>query len=47
MDFCRSARAAGLKLATWPIAITHQSGGGFASNAWLDNYKTYIAKWGD
>ena len=47
MDFCRSARAAGLRLATWPISITHQSAGGFASNAWLDNYKSYIAKWGD
>lgn len=47
MDFCRSARAAGLRLATWPIAITHQSEGGFGSNGWLENYKKYIGKWGD
>jgi len=47
MDFCRTARAAGLKLATWPVAITHQSEGGFGSNGWLENYKKYIAKWGD
>jgi GT2 family glycosyltransferase len=47
MDFCRSARAAGLRLATWPIAITHQSEGGFGSNGWLENYKKYIAKWGE
>lgn len=47
MDFCRSARAAGLWLATWPIALTHQSEGGFGSNAWVENYKKYLAKWGD
>ena len=47
MDFCRSARAAGLRLATWPIAITHQSEGGFGSNGWLENYKKYVGKWGD
>jgi len=46
MDFCRTARAAGLRLATWPIAITHQSEGGFGSNGWLENYKKYVAKWG-
>jgi GT2 family glycosyltransferase len=47
MDFCRTARAAGLRLATWPIAITHQSEGGFGSNSWLESYKKYIGKWGD
>jgi GT2 family glycosyltransferase len=47
LDFCRSARAAGLRLSTWPIAITHQSEGGFGSNGWLENYKKYVAKWGD
>lgn len=47
MDFCRSARAAALRLGTWPIAITHQSEGGFGSNSWLESFKTYIAKWGD
>ena len=47
MDFCRSARAAGLRLATWPIAITHQSEGGFGSNGWIENYKKYVGKWGE
>lgn len=47
MDFCRSARAAGLRLSTWPIAITHQSEGGFGSNSWLESYKRYVAKWGE
>lgn len=47
MDFCRTARAAGLRLSTWPIAITHQSEGGFGSNAWIETYKKYIGKWGD
>lgn len=47
LDFCRSARNAGLRLATWPIAITHQSEGGFGSNGWLESYKKYIGKWGD
>ncbi len=47
LDFCRSARAAGLRLATWPIAITHQSEGGFGANGWIESYQRYIAKWGD
>jgi GT2 family glycosyltransferase len=29
LDFCREARESGLTLGTWPIAITHQSGGAF------------------
>lgn len=45
MDFCRSARAAGLRLGTWPICITHQSGGGFGSPAWRTRYADYLAKW--
>lgn len=47
MDFCRSARAAGLRVGTWPIALTHQSEGGFSSNGWLQSYQRYIGKWGD
>jgi len=45
MDFCRSARTAGLRLGTWPICITHQSGGGFGSSAWRTRYADYLAKW--
>jgi len=47
VDFCRAARQAGLRLGTWPIAITHQSGGSFGSVAWLRNYVAYLAKWGN
>jgi glycosyltransferase involved in cell wall biosynthesis len=45
MDFCRRARSVGLSLGTWPIAITHQSGGDFVSELWLKNHATYIDKW--
>ena len=34
MDFCRSARAAGLSLSTWPLCLTHQSGASFGSRVW-------------
>jgi GT2 family glycosyltransferase len=47
MDFCRSARQAGLWLATWPIAITHQSSGRAGSPGWRENYDKYLAKWGE
>jgi GT2 family glycosyltransferase len=47
LDFCRSATAAGLKLGTWPIAITHASGGSSVqSQAWIDAQKVYWRKWG-
>ena len=45
MDFCRSARAAGLRLSTWPLCITHQSGGSFGSRAWRNGLEKYRAKW--
>ncbi|WP_422014201.1 glycosyltransferase [Roseateles sp.] len=47
MDFCRSARQAGLRLTTWPIAITHQSKGNAGSADWRRNYDAYLAKWTD
>ena len=47
LDFCRSASAAGLKIGTWPIAITHaSSGGSIHSEAWADSSQKYLAKWG-
>jgi GT2 family glycosyltransferase len=46
MDFCREARECGLKLGTWPIALTHQSAGVFGRGPWLDAYKVYLTKWG-
>lgn len=46
LDFCRSARAAGLRLGTWPLAVTHQSGGNFDAN-WRDALRIYFGKWGN
>ena len=45
MDFCRTARQQGLRLGTWPISLTHQSGGAFGNLAWIDKYESYLAKW--
>ena len=45
MDFCRSAKKAGLKLGTWTINLTHQSGGAFGSQQWREKYLLYIDKW--
>jgi GT2 family glycosyltransferase len=47
MDFCRSARQAGLRLGTWPVCLTHQSGGNFAAAAWSESYRLYLEKWRD
>lgn len=45
MDFCRAARSLGLKLGTWPIAVTHQSGGRFGTSPWREAFRLYAAKW--
>ena len=45
LDFCRTARRAGLRLATWPIAITHASGGSFGSRPWKRSLARYRRKW--
>jgi GT2 family glycosyltransferase len=45
LDFCRSAAQRGLRIGTWPIAITHQSMGGYDSPAWRDALARYRAKW--
>ncbi|HET6553624.1 MAG TPA: hypothetical protein VFG49_08810 [Dyella sp.] len=47
MDFCRTARRAGLRLGTWPICVTHQSGGAFGGAAWRAKYRLYLEKWGE
>jgi hypothetical protein len=41
------ARSRGLNLGTWPIAMTHQSGGSFGSEGWMRKYHEYVEKWGD
>lgn len=45
LDFCRTARSAGLALGTWPIAVTHQSNGAFGSSAWRATRARYREKW--
>jgi tetratricopeptide (TPR) repeat protein len=45
LDFCRSARLAGLKLGTWLVSLTHQSGGAFGSVGWVNKYQLYLNKW--
>ncbi|OIQ97451.1 photosystem I assembly protein Ycf3 [mine drainage metagenome] len=45
LDFCRSARKAGLRLGTWLIKLTHQSQGAFGSQHWINKYQLYLNKW--
>ncbi len=45
LDFCRSATAKGLRLGTWKIDLTHQSGGSFGNEAWREAYQAYQEKW--
>lgn len=48
LDFCRTAIAAGLRLGTWPLAITHASQGqSIHSEAWQQSAGRYLTKWGD
>jgi len=47
-DFCRTCEKAGLRMGTWPIALTHASaGGGWTSPGWDEAYRAYLAKWGE
>ncbi|MEA3207289.1 MAG: hypothetical protein QOE70_346 [Chthoniobacter sp.] len=45
LDFCRSAQRHGLTLGTWPIALTHASGGSFGSSDWEEALQRYRTKW--
>ena len=47
LDFCRTARKAGLILGTWKISLIHESGGSFGSEAWSKNRDLYLLKWGN
>lgn len=48
LDFCRRASAAGLRLGTWPIAMTHRSNGAsMHSEAWHHSRTRYFAKYGE
>ena len=45
LDFCRTAAQLGLRIGTWPIAVTHQSWGNLDSK-WANAYRVYLEKWG-
>jgi protein O-GlcNAc transferase len=45
LDFCRTAREKGLRLGTWPVAVTHDSSGGFASAEFKQAARVYLDKW--
>jgi GT2 family glycosyltransferase len=45
LDFCRTARSRGLTLGTWPVTLTHQSGGAFSSDGWKQGLARYQRKW--
>lgn len=48
LDFCRSARKAGLTLGTWPLSVTHRSSGdSVRSEAWQRACQVYLRKWGE
>lgn len=47
LDFCRTARRAGLRLGVWPIAVTHRSGGNFGAASFKEAAGHYFEKWGD
>jgi len=47
LDFCRTATRLNLRLGTWPITVTHQSGGSFGSEQWQMAYAEYLAKWSE
>lgn len=46
LDFCRNARERHLRLGTWPIRLTHQSGGSYGTPEWREQYGLYRDKWG-
>jgi hypothetical protein len=45
LDFCRSALQRRLRIGTWPIAVTHDSGGAFGSAAFKEGARAYLDKW--
>jgi hypothetical protein len=45
LDFCRRAHQRGLRIGTWPIAVTHGSQGGYESAQWVEAMQKYSDKW--
>ena len=47
LDFCRSARCAGLNLGTWPLPLLHAHGRDASGLAWSAMQRAYLSKWGE
>ena len=47
LDFCRTCEARGLRLGTWPIAVSHGSRGALRSPDWKVAYNEYLTKWNE
>lgn len=45
LDFCNTAKRAGLTMGTWPIDAVHASTGAYNSESWRNALKLYQAKW--
>ncbi len=45
VDFCRQARAANLVLSTYPILVSHASGGDYSAPEWKAAARLYRQKW--
>ena len=45
LDFCRSAEEQSLRIGTWPISVTHDSGGSYGSDAFKQAARVYLEKW--
>jgi GT2 family glycosyltransferase len=46
LDLCRQFELKGLRVGTWPISVSHQSGGQF-DDKWEAGCRAYFEKWGD
>lgn len=45
IDFCRSAAEHSLRIGTWPISVTHDSGGSYGSDDFKQAARAYLEKW--
>lgn len=45
LDFCLTAKQAGLRLGVWPLSVTHQSAGRFDSPEWKAASEVFSRKW--
>lgn len=45
LDFCRTVKQRGMRLKTWPILVSHGSGGNFDSEEFRAAARLYLEKW--